>query len=561
MAVSSKKMFARADRRLNSWRPRVEVLEDRRLLATFTVGNSGDAGDDNPGNGACHTSGNVCTLRAAIEEANALSGTDTITFSISGTIQLTTALPTISTLMTIAKGSGPITVQGEGSTDQYRIFYINDGTSTEIPVTINGLIIRNGVAGTSVAVNGKIQGGGIWNSEDLTITNSRISSNELRGTTEVFEGGGIYNSEDGILTMSESTVTQNTVCPLETCTWSGTTQFNAAGGGIYNQGTLELSYSTISDNTVNIEDANSNTYGYKARGGGIVSDDPASSLTIHNSTIVNNEVNMVSGNDEEQRYCAGGGIWGGGETEIINSTITGNSSNLNIDLDQGDVRNITGGGGGATFHTTADVFVGWSTIAENTTTVLASGATDWSGGGGIYQDIQTGQPSIVLRNTIVADNTETRYLATSWEDIDACEKDDNSPLNCLDDGDGGVDDDRSSLYWSSGSVSDCNDCTDAHFGNPLLDDLDDYGGKTDTMALLSNSPAIDAGKLYDDAPPYVDPEFDQRGEGFYRVVNGDVDIGAFEVQAAEGPVAPSQDFAVLVTADDHPLFGKVKRRR
>jgi hypothetical protein len=63
-------------------------------------------------------------------------------------------------------------------------------------------------------------------------------------------------------------------------------------------------------------------------------------------------------------------------------------------------------------------------------------------------------------------------------------------------------------------------------GNPLLGPLQDNGGPTQTIALLPGSPAIDAG---DNTGA---PEWDQRGPSFLRVVNGTVDIGAFEVQEA-----------------------------
>ena len=52
-----------------------------RADATFTVNNNAtDTGDFFAGDGVCETaSGNgVCTLRAAVQEANALAGTDTI---------------------------------------------------------------------------------------------------------------------------------------------------------------------------------------------------------------------------------------------------------------------------------------------------------------------------------------------------------------------------------------------------------------------------------------------------------------------------------------------------
>src|SRR6266481_7010530 len=61
--------------------------------------------------------------------------------------------------------------------------------------------------------------------------------------------------------------------------------------------------------------------------------------------------------------------------------------------------------------------------------------------------------------------------------------------------------------------------------NPMLGLLQNNGGTTFTHALLVGSPAIDAGR----------PEFDQRGPEFNRVVNGRIDIGAFEVQPTPTP--------------------------
>src|SRR5438309_10287292 len=65
--------------------PRLEALEDRHLLATFTVVNTLD--NSNPG-----------SLRRAILDANATTGLDTIAFSIGSgtkTIALTSALPPV----------------------------------------------------------------------------------------------------------------------------------------------------------------------------------------------------------------------------------------------------------------------------------------------------------------------------------------------------------------------------------------------------------------------------------------------------------------------------------
>jgi len=70
-------------------RPRLETLEDRAVPSTIPVLNTLDSG---PG-----------SLRDAITRANALPGPDTITFAsaVTGTITLTSALPDLSTDITI----------------------------------------------------------------------------------------------------------------------------------------------------------------------------------------------------------------------------------------------------------------------------------------------------------------------------------------------------------------------------------------------------------------------------------------------------------------------------
>jgi CSLREA domain-containing protein len=81
-------------------------------LSIFTVNDTGDAVDAAPGDGTCATAGAVCTLRAAIQEANALAGGDVIEFSIgAGTpaIQPLTALPTITEAVLIQGNTGGAT--------------------------------------------------------------------------------------------------------------------------------------------------------------------------------------------------------------------------------------------------------------------------------------------------------------------------------------------------------------------------------------------------------------------------------------------------------------------
>lgn len=63
--------------------PDAEANEAPRNV-TLTVTSLGDEPDANPGNGQCLSAAGTCTLRAAVQEANRLSGQDTIRFNIAG---------------------------------------------------------------------------------------------------------------------------------------------------------------------------------------------------------------------------------------------------------------------------------------------------------------------------------------------------------------------------------------------------------------------------------------------------------------------------------------------
>ncbi len=52
---------------------------DAGAATTFAVTSTVDAVDVLPGDGVCSTAAGLCTLRAAVQEANALAGADTIT--------------------------------------------------------------------------------------------------------------------------------------------------------------------------------------------------------------------------------------------------------------------------------------------------------------------------------------------------------------------------------------------------------------------------------------------------------------------------------------------------
>src|SRR5688572_12734625 len=82
--------------------------------ATYVVNDTRDRVDSRPGNGVCRTSSGTCSLRAAVQEANARSGADVITLR-SGTYTITRA-PTNDNDITTGDLdiTGPLTINGAG---------------------------------------------------------------------------------------------------------------------------------------------------------------------------------------------------------------------------------------------------------------------------------------------------------------------------------------------------------------------------------------------------------------------------------------------------------------
>jgi hypothetical protein len=100
------------------FRPQFDHLEDRCLPSTFTVTNLLDSG--------------AGSLRAAITQADATPGNNTINFSVTGTITLESALPSVTGNIAIqGPGAQLLTVQRDpASTSAFRIFTVDDGGSS-----------------------------------------------------------------------------------------------------------------------------------------------------------------------------------------------------------------------------------------------------------------------------------------------------------------------------------------------------------------------------------------------------------------------------------------------
>jgi CSLREA domain-containing protein len=241
--------------------------------------------DASPGNGVCATAVGECTLRAAIQEANALAGDNVITVP-AGTYTLTIAgmdedaaatgdLDITSNITLNGAGAGSTVIQagtlGVGGPPNGidRVFHV----TAAVTVNISGVTIKNGYLAT-------YSGGGINNwGGTLTITNSTFSGN----TSGVTHGGGI-DSANGTLTITNST-------------FSGNSGF--FGGAISNRGALTVANSAFSGNSANF-------------GGGIYQESGAAIIT--NSTFSGNNAN------------SGGGIYLNGGVMTLHNTIVANNA-------------------------------------------------------------------------------------------------------------------------------------------------------------------------------------------------------------------------------------------
>jgi CSLREA domain-containing protein len=166
--------------------------------ATFTVNSTLDAVDATPGDGICASAGAVCTLRAAIQEANALAGADTIiipagtyTRTIAGNNENAAAtgdLDITSTVIIEGAGADVTTVNAAGLD---RVFDVTAGGNA----TFRGLRITGG--------NPANNGGGIQSLGPLVVERCAVVGNT--GTS----GGGIRTAGANAVTITDTAISGN----------------------------------------------------------------------------------------------------------------------------------------------------------------------------------------------------------------------------------------------------------------------------------------------------------------------------------------------------------------
>jgi len=312
---------------------------------------------------------------------------------------------------------------------------------------------------------------------ELTITNGN-ASNEA-----VPDGGGIYN-DHATLTLGNCTITNNVAF--------------RDGGGVHNAGaaTLTLNDCVITGNVTGND------------GGGICNNGTggAAIMGINSSTVSGNSATHGAG------ICNDGRMKGTTLLQISNTTLSDNTAGD----DAGALLNIADTKGTAT--------LGNCTISGNSAQSFGGGINNIAG--------------LTLSNTTFSGNSAT--FGGSIANGNATVSIENTVLHAGNTG-GNIVNDTGTVISRGYNVS-SDDAGGYLTGpgdqintDPVLGALQDNGGPTFTHALLPGSPAIDSGDPNFTPPPF----YDERGPGFDRLVNGRVDIGSFEVQAATPTPTPT----------------------
>jgi hypothetical protein len=267
---------------------------------------------------------------------------------------------------------------------------------------------------------------------------------------------------------------------VSSCTLSGNSA-NGDGGGIFNNGqsgsaTLTINNSTISGNFTFFG-------GGDAQGGGLYNDGSFSgsaTMTVNNSTLSNNSAGLDGGG-----IANDGGAEGNASLTINNSTLSGNSTSVS----HGCIFN---------YGFNATVAINNSTLSGN------------HGGRAAIDNVSEpgGSATVTIGNTILNNPGGNIINSGTVTSLGHNLSSDNG----------------------SGFLTGPGDQINT---DPLLGPLQNNGGPTFTHELLAGSPAIDAGDSSFTPPPF----YDQRGPNFYRVMNGRVDIGSFEVQSGPPPTS------------------------
>jgi CSLREA domain-containing protein len=255
---------------------------ERAQATNFTVNSLLDDGDDNVGNGVCHTAAGQCTLRAAIEEANANTAADTIAFgSLSGTINLGGPLPMLSAAeATTIDGNGTVTVHGGG----FPCFLVTSAGNVIRDLSITGCTY-------GIAISGEPADGN-------AVRGNTIFSNTIDGVEII--GGADGNTVGGTVAADRNIIRDNTNNGVSVRGGAATTGNVIEGNCIGTAATCSIAAPNGIDGVY--IDADSTTVGGTASGAGntlAFNGSPGVGVTINggtNNNVVTRNVMFLNGN-------------------------------------------------------------------------------------------------------------------------------------------------------------------------------------------------------------------------------------------------------------------------
>lgn len=433
---------------------------------TFTVDSPLDEPDTLALPGTCRTASNKCTLRAAVMQASRTSGVGATIMLPAGTYVLT-----VPALPGDGESNGDLNLLSPASGSP-PIAIVGAGSAVTI------------IDGNQLARVFRVHGGRIASISGVTIRNGFVTGSGASGY-----GGGVLN--EGTLDITNAVITLN-----QASTGGGISN----GIGNLNAGKLTLTNSVVSHNSAKTVAGS----GFPGWGAGVFNNygGAVTNLTITASTISDNTGPLggglgnygnakilrttVSGNTA----IDGGGLYNYGSIAVVNSTVSSN--------------NVTNNGGGVYNNIASGVTFYSSTIVFN------GADTDRDQQGGIGGGIYTTQP-IYMHNSLLAGNT--LYDAPIYNEC--------SGTIYLDGKNVVGETSGCDFQGTPGSTS----LVQFHFDS--LGPLRNNGGPTLTHALLVGSSAIDWGDSFgckDDANALIST--DQRGQP--RVSGARCDVGAFE---------------------------------
>lgn len=384
---------------------------------TFSVDATGDTADADPGDGLCADAEGACTLRAAIQEANALGGSVDVhlpaglyVLGLAGAGENAAATGDLDITAHVEIHGDDATIDANG-TD--RAFHVTGGASLHL----HDLMITGGrVGGGADPIVGS--GGAIANAGSTYLSRVTLVGNVAEGTAA--SGGAILNT--GVLHVENSTMSGNTATRAGGAIEAngGTTvvtdshlDANETGDGPGNGGALHLTGAgdvhvvgaLVTDNVAteggglwnsavgemhvvdSVFEGNIGDGAGADQGGGALFND-GGSLTVRGSELSHNHATGASG--------SGGGILSdGGTLEVVDTVIRANSSNragggiettsgatatiANVALMANSTGSAPGNGGGLHVTGNGDTTITRSVVKQNR--AAAEGGGLWNGTG------------------------------------------------------------------------------------------------------------------------------------------------------------------------------------